>query len=696
MHVVKAPQLAVLSLFFLLASTRAVVGTPPFDRTGDGETAPWAMDRGSRTPPQSPNDRAAIDRAIAAVYPSLVRISVVALQWSGGREIKLESSGSGTIVTTDGYVMTNHHVAGRVQRIVCTLPSHEEIPAELVGTDPLSDIAVLRLLPAAPRKFPAARFGSSAGLRRGDPVLAMGSPLALSQSVTRGIVSNTDMMMPQAFGNALGLLDGEDVGTVVKWIGHDAAIYPGNSGGPLVNLAGEIVGVNEISFGLGGAIPVDLARQVFDAIRREGRVRRAWLGIELQPRVSRMTTPGALVSWVAGGSPAEEAGVRAGDLLARVNDTAVDVKFIEQLPALNQLLLGLPTDREARLILRRGDRTFDTAIVPAERPVAASMPSELRSWGLVAADLSASEAREMGRTSLDGVRVVSLRPGGPADQAKPSLGRMDVIVEIDGHPVRSVDELEALTETLLSRSSKAGVLVGFDRGLERRLTVVEIGPATFSDSGRDALKAWIPVNVQVLTPSLAERLGLKGRTGVRVTRVIDDGCPLRVGDIITAIDEEPVRAASPTDEDAFAADIRRYRIGATVALTVHRDGRDIALPVVLGTSPDPVRNMPSYEDGQFEFRARDLAASDRNDPRLVSTTGARGVYVDSVSQGGWAALARMAVGDIILQVDGHDIANVGDLAARMRTIDTGRPASVLFHVRRGIRTVFLEIRPAWR
>jgi S1-C subfamily serine protease len=258
-----------------------------------------------------------------------------------------------------------------------------------------------------------------------------------------------------------------------------------------------------------------------------------------------------------------------------------------------------------------------------------------------------------------------------------------------------VAELEARTAALLGPSQKAGVLVGFDRGLERRLTVVEIGPATLSGAGRDALKAWVPVRVQVLTPTLAERLGLKGRTGVRVTRVIDDSCPLRVGDIITAIDEEPVRASAPTDEEAFAADIRRYRIGATVALAVHRDGRDLVVPIVLGTSPEPIRNLPSYEDAQFEFRARDLAASDRDDPRLASAP-PRGAFVDSVSQGGWAALARMAVGDVILQVDGHDIADIRDLSARMQAIADAKPVSVVFHVRRGIRTMFLEVRPSWK
>ena len=642
-----------------------------------------------------PTDRAVIDKAIAAVYPSLVRISVVALQWAGGRELKHEASGSGTIMTTDGYVVTNHHVAGRVQRIVCTLPTNEEIPAELVGTDPLSDIAVLRLKPEKPRTFAAARFGSSATLRRGDVVLAMGSPLALSQSVTRGIVSNKDMMMPDAFGNALGLLDGEDVGSIVKWIGHDASIYPGNSGGPLVNLAGEIVGVNEISFGLGGAIPADLAKAVFDAIKRDGRVRRSWLGIEVQPRVSGQDGPGALVSWVAAKSPAEAAGMKTGDLLVRVNTSPVDVKFIEQLPAANQLLLGLTLGKPATLVVKRNTKDVTLNVTPVERPVASSMPVELRAWGIVGANISASEAREMGRANTEGVRVASIRPGGPSDQAKPSVARNDVIVDIDGKPVTSLADLTSLTQTALGSKTKANVLVTIDRGLERRMTVVEIGQPRVDEQGAEASKAWVPVNVQVLTPTLADRLGLKGKTGVVVTRVLDSKTALRVGDIILSIDGEPVRATAPTDEEVFAASIRRYRIGSTVTLAVHRGSGDMNLPVVLGTSPRLARDMTPYVDNDFEFRARDMAVSDQDDPRLAGQSD-RGVIVESVSQGGWAALARMQVGDIILAVDGQDVPTVDDLSARMKDVLARKPGAVVFQVRRGIRTLFLEIKPSWR
>ena len=651
--------------------------------------APLSAQNGAAT------DRDAVNRAIAAVYPSLVRISVVALQWSAGREVKGEASGSGTIVSSDGYVVTNHHVAGRVQRIVCTLPTNEEVPAELVGTDPLTDLAVLKLKPASPRTFPAAKFGDSTRLRRGDPVLAMGSPLSLSQSVTRGIVSNTDMVMPQTMGGVLSLLDGEDVGTIVKWIGHDAPIYPGNSGGPLVNLAGEIVGVNEISFGLGGAIPSGLAASVFEAIRRDGRVRRSWTGLELQPRVAGIAGPGGLVAWVAEHSPAADAGIRTGDLLVQVNDTPIDVRFAEQLPAANRALLGLSLGHAAALVLARDGRGRTVFVTPIDRPVASSQPAEIRAWGMVAANLSAAEARELGRASTDGVRVMSVRPGGPAEQARPALYREDVIVEIDGQPVRSVEELRARTNVAAGHPARSSLLVAVDRGLERRLTVVDLATsASFTDDGIEASRAWVPVTVQVLTPVLASRLGLEGRTGVRVTRVIDPATSLAVGDVILAIDGEPVRASAPTDEDVFAAMIRRIKVGTSVTLAIARQGRAMTVPVTLAPSPKPARQMAKYESAEFEFLARDLVDADAADPRLTGAS--QGVLVESVSSGGWAALGRLSVGDIILQVDGRAIGNVADLAARLDHLSTSRAAAVLVQVRRGIRTMFLEIRPEWR
>jgi serine protease Do len=633
-------------------------------------------------------DRAAIERAIAAVYPSLVRISVVVVESRDGREINLEASGSGTIVSADGYVVTNHHVAGRARRIICTLASREEVPADLVGTDPLSDITVLKLRPATPRTFPAARFGDSSKVRRGDPVLAMGSPRALSQSVTEGVASNTEMTMP---GRSTLDLDGEDVGSLVRWIGHDAAIYPGNSGGPLVNLAGEIIGVNEISLGLSGAIPGNLAKQVADAIIRDGRVRRSWPGIEVQPTVGVNVKAGALVSWVAAGSPAAAAGVQAGDVLLKVNNVPTDAQFAEQVPLVNQTLFALKIGEAATFTLLRGAREMAVNVTPVERPPALSTPRELRAWGVVASNLTALEARSLGRQDAGGVRVVSVRNGGPVEQARPAIARDDVIVEVEGKRVGAVADLEAIGNASIGQK----LLVTFERGRERRITIVEPSGRRVPDAPpAEARKAWVPITVQVLTPPLAERLGLPGRTGVRVTQVFDAALPLRVGDIILAIDGQAVRASAPADEEVFATAIRRAAIGSTVSLTVSRDGKEMAVPVTLAAAPPLAREMKRYEDEDFGFRARDLADADRRDPRLDPNTS--GVLVDSVVNGSWASLGRLSAGDVILAIDGRNIANVEDLAARLKEIRTTRPSSVVVFIRRGVKSLFLDLQPAWQ
>ncbi|MEI6915945.1 MAG: trypsin-like peptidase domain-containing protein [Armatimonadota bacterium] len=214
-----------------------------------------------------------VEAAIDKVKPALIRIMVVSAGYEEGRERKTEASGSGIIISPEGYAVTNHHVAGDAKNLRVTLANKEEVDADLVGTDPLADIAVIKLRGTPGQIFPTAQFGDSSKLRVGDRVLAMGSPISLSQSVTTGIVSNTEMIMPEFMWpyNKLELA-GEDVGSMVRWIGHDAMIAGGNSGGPLVNLHGEIVGINEIDLALSGAIPSNIARDVAEQIIKSGKV----------------------------------------------------------------------------------------------------------------------------------------------------------------------------------------------------------------------------------------------------------------------------------------------------------------------------------------------------------------------------------------------------------------------------------------
>ena len=669
------------------------IATAVFSAQSPASSAPSSL-------PAAPADATVIAAALSRVAPSLVRIHVVSIDYQDGRELKREASGSGTIITADGHVVTNHHVAGRTRSITCTLASREEIPADLVGTDPLSDIAVLKLRPEAPRRFPAASFGDVSKLKVGDRVLALGSPLALSQSVTMGIVSNTEMIMPGMFWPFNRMtLDGEDVGSIVRWIGHDAPIFGGNSGGPLINTEGEIVGVNEISLGLAGAIPADLAKEVADAIMRDGRVKRAWIGLEVQPLLSSSKAQrGALVGGSIEGSPAAAAGFASGDILQRIAGRDVLVRFAEEVPIFNQLVMRLPIGKPVEAVVLRNGAEKTLTVTPSERESVEARIREVPLLGITASNLTSWSAKELRRTNREGIRVRGIRPGGPADDAKPPMRQDDVIVSIDQKPVNGFDALErAVEQAVKGKEEPAPVLVAFERSGERLLTVVDLGRAGLEDPGLEARKAWVPISVQVLTRELAERMSLTGKTGVRITRVFGgsaEAAGLKVGDVITALDGNPLEASQPSDTELFATMIRQYKIGSIAALTVLRDGKEISVPVKLDTSPRLPREMKKYEDPNFEFRVRDIAAADRVSARLP--TDQTGVLVDAVREGGWAALGHLADGDMLLTIDGDQVPDVEAVQKKMAKIAEAKPRTVILKVRRGIRTFFVELETGWR
>ena len=642
---------------------------------------------------QNGDQSAAVQQALSKVAPSLVRIHVVSLDHNEGRELKREASGSGTIITAGGYVVTNHHVAGKTRSITCTLPTREEIPAELVGTDPLSDIAVLKLKPPTPRTFPAAQFGDVSKLKVGDRVLALGSPLALSQSVTMGIVSNLEMVMPGMFWPFNRMtLDGEDVGSVVRWIGHDAAIFGGNSGGPLVNMQGEIVGVNEISMGLAGAIPADIAQEVAMALIKEGRVRRGWIGLEVQPLLkTSSTTRGALVGGTFEGSPAEKAGFQSGDVLVRLGGQEVTARFAEEIPLFNRYVMRLPVGKPVDAVVIRGGAEKTLTVTAADRESVEARIVEVPDLGITASDLTSWSAKELRRTDRAGVRVRGIRPGGAADEAKPSLRDDDVIVAVNGTSVKDVAGFSAALEQMTrGRTEPLPVLVGFDRGAERMVTVVEIGRPGIQDPGLEARKAWVPVAVQALTAEIAEKLSIPGKKGVRVTRVFGRGASgLQVGDVITAIDGDAVEVTQPSEADVFQTMIRQYKIGSSVTLTTFRGSEQRPVKVMLESSPRLPREMKKYEDPIFEFRVRDIAETDRRELNVPDSE--KGVLVEAVREGGWAALAHLADGDLILAIDGEAVADVAAVKQKMEAVAASKSSAVVLRVRRGIRTFFVEM-----
>ncbi|TAN55435.1 MAG: Do family serine endopeptidase, partial [Betaproteobacteria bacterium] len=271
------------------------------------------------------------------------------------------SLGSGVIASSSGYVLTNHHVVEGADEIEVALADGKKLQAKIVGTDPDTDLAVLRV---SGEGLPAVTFGASEALRVGDVVLAIGNPFGVGQTVTSGIVS------------ALGR-SGLGINTFENFIQTDAAINPGNSGGALVDARGNLVGINTAIFsrsggsmGIGFAIPVSTAKMVLDQIVRTGSVTRGWIGVELQEISAALAesfklggTEGAIIGGVLRNGPADKAGVKPGDVLLAIEGTPV----ADPQGVLN-LMAGLAPGSSAKLKLRRQGQDLELAVTVGRRP----------------------------------------------------------------------------------------------------------------------------------------------------------------------------------------------------------------------------------------------------------------------------------------------------------------------------------------
>jgi len=269
--------------------------------------------------------------------------------------------GSGVIISPKGYILTNQHVVEAADEIEVALADGKKFAAKVVGSDPETDLAVLKV---DAQTLPAITLGQAENLRVGDVVLAIGNPLGVGQTVTMGIVSALHRT-------------GLSINTFENFIQTDAAINQGNSGGALVDASGNLVGINTAilsqsggSIGIGFAIPVSTAKQVMEQLIETGAVTRGWVGVELQEITAELadslklgTTAGVLVAGVQRGSPADRAGIKPGDIVM-----TVDGKQARDPDSVRSLVVALMPGREARLRLRRDAREFDLAIVVGKRP----------------------------------------------------------------------------------------------------------------------------------------------------------------------------------------------------------------------------------------------------------------------------------------------------------------------------------------
>jgi serine protease Do len=385
---------------------------------------------------------------------ALVNIQPITETFTRGERRKQASVGSGFLIDLDGHIVTNYHVAGQARHLMVTLSNKERIEAELVGEDPLTDLAVIRIPPEKVAEYglEPLSFGSSSNLKVGQFVMALGSPLALARTMTFGIVSNTERYLPEG----MSLPTGERTGEFNTWIQTDAAINPGNSGGPLIDLTGRVVGVNArgavFADNIGFAIPADTASVVVRDLIADGEVSRSYSGVQFQPLkdwegLFGLDEPrGVLVANVEPGGPAAAAGVEAGDILTHIGEWTGTVRFDEELPGLYQMLANLPIGGAVTLqVLRRGDAEPVTMTMTT---VAVGRLSgdrfEATAWGFTVKGITEQMVFELELVSGEGVLVEGVLVGGPAHVGK--LRRYVVLEAIEGQRVTDLDRFKELYE----------------------------------------------------------------------------------------------------------------------------------------------------------------------------------------------------------------------------------------------------------
>lgn len=373
---------------------------------------------------------------------------------------QVQGVGSGVIVNADGYILTNHHVVDGALEIKVELTDNRTFTAKLVGSDPASDLAVLKV---DANNLPAIAMGDSDKVRVGDFVLAVGNPLGIGQTVTSGIVS--------AKGRTTGISDG----SFEDFLQTDAAINRGNSGGALVNTNGELIGINSQimsptggNIGIGFAIPSNMVRAVMDQLVKTGKVRRGMLGVTIQSinadLASSLNLPaarGAIVTSVANGGPAEKAGIRRGDVITTINKQPI----IDS-NSLRNLVASLPPGSSVEVSAQRNgrDQNFTVALAELpdrERPESEDESSSTRGtgnekFGLTLQPLTAEMAQRNGLDADDhGLLVTRVDPNGSAANA--GIRQGDLIQEVNRQAVETAAQFSAAI--LQSGAKPALVLV---------------------------------------------------------------------------------------------------------------------------------------------------------------------------------------------------------------------------------------------
>ena len=382
----------------------------------------------------------------------------------GGKKRKAQSLGSGFIIDKSGYIITNNHVIDNAEKIMVILYDDTSFEATVVGKDPKTDVALLKINPKK-TKLTAVKFGDSNKLRVGDWVMAIGNPFGFGGTVTAGIVS--------ARGRNLS-------GSYDDYIQTDASINRGNSGGPLFDMNGNVVGINTAIFsqsggsvGIGFAVSSNLAKQVTDQLKQYGRTKRGWLGVliqeiskEIADSLGMKSVKGALVSSATEGGPAQKAGVKTGDVILKFN--GIDIDTMKELP---KVVAGTPVGKSVPLVILRNGKTITLNVVLGELELAEkenlitkssgnkkSKSKTFEKLGFVAEELSKSNIEKFKLKKIKaGIIISSVKEGSVAQEAGLLPGM--VIVRVGQIEVNSIDVIEDAIKNAIKQKRKAILLL---------------------------------------------------------------------------------------------------------------------------------------------------------------------------------------------------------------------------------------------
>jgi serine protease Do len=388
----------------------------------------------------APDFQSAIKCAKEKVFPALVFIITLREEFREGKKVTFEACGSGVIISPDGEVLTNWHVTDKATEIRCLLFDGTSYEAKLKGDDKDSDLALLKLkLPEKYPPIPYAVIGDSSKLKEGDFVMALGAPWGLSRSISVGIISCSKRFLPMKSEYNL-------------WLQTDASISPGNSGGPLVNIDGAIVGINSLGSTMGGdmgfAIPTETILQIIPQLREHGKVNWTWTGLLLQPlKDFRRNTyfnasSGVIISGTEQESPARQSGILSGDRIIKLNGKPITAITEEDLPDIRRKLGLLPKGKPVTFELEREGKLTSVEFTPREKGEVEGMELDCPRWDFTVKTINQFDNPELYFYRKKGLFIYGVKNPGNAQIC--GLQRNDIVISIDGGDVEALEDIKAI------------------------------------------------------------------------------------------------------------------------------------------------------------------------------------------------------------------------------------------------------------